>query len=278
MKKNTIILIISILAIGGIIFTGCPEVPGTGEPTATPDVSGGSLPTGTPAATPGPTVPGATPTDTPAPTATGATPTPSPTPTATPTPTPAGTPTPVGTPTIPPNLVYNLNTDPGWTVAGDWQWGTVSGGGPVGAVCYGTNISGNYSNNMDYNNNYVQLGPLDLSGYIDAPGFKLTFDIYLNIPDYETDTARLEYSTNGTTFNPVTSTYLSGYIYNWPTSTPNSWSPNPFVETPAWQAVTVNLGGMGLNGQTTVYFRWAFDTDASANGVGVYIDNVEIGY
>jgi len=42
--------------------------------------------------------------------------------------------------------------------------------------------------------------------------------------------------------------------------------------------VIIDLGGIGLNGLTTVYFRWVLESDGSDVYPGFYIDNIDIGY
>jgi len=180
----------------------------------------------------------------------------------------------------PPNRTYNLDSSPGveWSVGSnncDWQWGTISNIGPVGAVCYGTNISGEYGFNRTFNSNYVQLGPLNLSGYGAAAGFRMVFQAWFQL-ETGFDFAQLQYSTNGTNFTAVPAGSISGYSYTDGTT----WSPNPTVagHEPAWRSVSVDLGTMGLNGQTTVYFRWALSSDDSTTYSGLYIDDIDIGY
>lgn len=180
------------------------------------------------------------------------------------------------------NLVYNLNSAPGsvWSVGAtncDWQWGTVTNVGPVRAVCYGTNISGTYYDNRTYAQNYVQLGPLNLSGYGTASGFQMVFKVYFDL-DTDCDFAQLQYSTNGTSFSAVPSSNITGYPYTYTGS--NVWSPNPITpgHEPAWRTVSVDLGAMGLNGRTSVYFRWVLSSDQSDTYPGFYIDDINIGY
>jgi hypothetical protein len=189
------------------------------------------------------------------------------------------------TPSTPANKMYNLNSAPGseWSVGAtncDWQWGQASNVGPIGAFCYGTNLSGNYGDDRTYANNYVQLGPLDLSGYTAASGFRLTFDAYFHL-DFDYDFAQLQYSTNGTTFNPVSAANITGYPYTEADSWSPNYSPSDPNHSPQWRSVIVNLGAMGLNGATTVYFRWAMESNSYNEGSqypGFYIDNISIGY
>jgi len=130
-----------------------------------------------------------------------------------------------------PNIFYNLNTSPGseWTVGPtncDWEWGTVSLVGPVGSVCYGTDINGTYLDYRTYEENYVQLGPLNLTGFASSSGFRMTFDAYFHM-DAGLDFTQVQFSTNGTTFNAVTSAYVSGYPYTHPAQ--NAWSPSSLM-------------------------------------------------
>ncbi len=192
------------------------------------------------------------------------------------------------------NLSYPMTTNPGWTTTGDWAWGTVLSSAatdgripteisdyPVGSTCYGTVINGLYSANMTDETNYLQLGPLDCSGYPNASGFRMTFDAWFHL-DSGVDFARLSYSTDGTSYTIVPVSAVSGYTYRTHnTGVTDAWSPQPDVtagEEPAWRSITVNLGSLGLNGQSTVYFRWTLSTDTIYQGAGFYVDNVNIGY
>jgi hypothetical protein len=188
------------------------------------------------------------------------------------------------------NLVYNLNSTPGseWTKTGDWQWGTVTNVGPVGSICYGTVLNGDYTSNSttynttDFTLDYVQLGPLNLSGYTAAAGFRMTFQGWFEV-ESGVDICGLLYSTNGTTFTVVPASAVTGYPYltdNTAPSMTEGWSPdgvNPGQQY-QWRSVTVDLGSLGLNGKTAVYFRWALSSDNSTVDAGYYIDNVDIGY
>jgi hypothetical protein len=107
----------------------------------------------------------------------------------------------------------------------------------------------------------------------------MTFDAYFYLDDGY-DFAALQYSTNGTTYTTVPGAYVSGYSYSTDVSVADCWSPNHLMpaDTPAWRSVVIDLGGLGLNGQATVYFRWVLSSDGFLVGPGFYIDNIDIGY
>ncbi|NMC69539.1 MAG: hypothetical protein GYA57_05650 [Myxococcales bacterium] len=167
----------------------------------------------------------------------------------------------------------DLETNPGWTICGggtpcDWQWGTPSyASGPAacagGTGCFGTNLTGNYANNSSFANNYVQAGPIDLSA---ATAAVLSFDMWLDT-EANWDFARVEVSTNGTTFVPLTPVSPA---YTHPTAAPTQWG-SDFL---TWTPVTADLTAYTGAGMSTVYLRWAFDSDSSYNYAGFYFDNV----
>ena len=168
----------------------------------------------------------------------------------------------------------NLETDPGWTICGggtpcDWQWGTPAyASGPAacagGTGCFGTNLTGNYAVSSAFANNYVQAGPIDLSGATDAV---LSFDMWLDT-EAGYDFARVEVSTDGTTFVPLTPTSPA---YTHPTTgTRTHWG----ADFLTWTPVTADLTAYTGTGMSTVYLRWAFDSDTSLSYAGLYFDNV----
>ena len=170
-------------------------------------------------------------------------------------------------------LSADFETDPGWTICGggtpcDWQRGTPAyTGGPAacagGIGCFGTNLTGTYAASSAFSNNYVQAGPIDLSG---ATAAMLQFDMWLDT-EAGYDFARVEISTNGTTFTPLT-TVTPAYTH--PSGSPTQWG----VDFLTWTRVTANLAAYTGAGMSTVYLRWAFDSDFSVNYAGFYFDNV----
>lgn len=186
------------------------------------------------------------------------------------------------------NLVYSLSSNPGWSVTGNWQWGTVTyddGAGryPTGSVVYGTGLTGPYSANMTFATNYVQAGPLNFSTFPTAAGFRMNFQGWFYVQN-GSDFDVLQYSTDGTNFTLVPAACVSGYAYC-PNPDPSilpqeSWSPNwaDAGSLPAWRSVTIDLGGLALNGKISVYFRWALSSSPSVQKGGFFIKDIDIGY
>ncbi len=171
-------------------------------------------------------------------------------------------------------LSADFETDPGWTICGsgtpcDWQRGTPAyASGPAacagGTGCFGTNLTGNYGVSSAFANNYVQAGPIDLSA---ASAAFLSFDMWLDT-EANWDFARIEVSTDGTTFVPLTPTSPA---YTHPTSgTATQWGADFLTWTPVMADLTAYTGA----GMSTVYLRWAFDSDSSLSYAGFYFDNV----
>lgn len=184
----------------------------------------------------------------------------------------------------PGNLAFDLNTNPGWMASGDWRWGSVAyddGNGryPTGSVCYGTGLAGPYSSNRTYATNYLQAGPFDFSPYASASGFRMNFQAWFFV-EFGSDFAALLYSTDGVAFSKVPSARVSGTAYSTGLSETDIWSPNwsDAGTKPAWRNVTIDLGGLGLNGASTVYFRWALSSNGSVQKGGFFVDNIDIGY
>jgi hypothetical protein len=161
----------------------------------------------------------------------------------------------------------DLETDPAWTVTGDWQWGTPSfASGPAacagGTSCYGTNLAGAYANSRTFAANYLQAGPFDLSTI--TGGAVLGFDMWLAV-ESGYDYAQVQVSTNGTTFTPLV---MTSPAYN---ATSSRWTGETLN---AWRSASANLSAYA--GQATVYIRFALSSDSSDTRAGFYVDNLAI--
>src|SRR6185503_14149834 len=108
-------------------------------------------------------------------------------------------------------LSFLLNTDPNWTVQGEWAFGTPTGAGgtsfgnpdpsagATGANVFGVNLSGDYSTAVG-GPYYLTAGPFDFSGKTST---NLRFQRWLNT-DYQSYVfATIEVSTNGTTWTSI---------------------------------------------------------------------------
>jgi hypothetical protein len=162
----------------------------------------------------------------------------------------------------------DFETDPAWTLAGDWQWGTPAyASGPAacagGTGCYGTNMTGNYSLSTTYATNYLQFGPIDLSTRAAAT---LLFDMWIRT-ESTWDWARLEVSTDGTTFNRLDGVTPPYTVHTRDTG----WTGTTYA---AWTPASVDLAA--FVGSATVYFRFALSSDSTLAYPGFYVDNVRV--
>jgi len=112
-----------------------------------------------------------------------------------------------------PQLVYNfpLDTNPGWSTQGQWQFGQPTGqggtyygypdptGGATGTNVYGVNLSGDYSTTPG-GPYYLTAGPFNLTGHTAA---RLRFQRWLNTDYSPYARATVQVSNNGTTWTQV---------------------------------------------------------------------------
>ena len=170
----------------------------------------------------------------------------------------------IGVPT--PQYSWNLDTNPGWSVAGQWAFGTPMGqggaqhgypdpaSGMTGTNVYGVNLAGDYLATMG-GPYYLTLGPVDLR---DTSDISLRFQRWLN-SDYQPFVyATVDVSNNGTTWTPV-------------------WSNGSTVMTQsAWTAQTYDISAVATN-QAAVYVRWGYQV---GNGAYIYsgwnLDDIQI--
>ncbi len=160
--------------------------------------------------------------------------------------------------------VFNLDTSPGWTTQGLWQFGVPTGqsgsaGGPdptsghTGSNVYGYNLNGGYSNNMP--ETYLITTPLDCVGVTDV---ELRFWKWLGIESSTWDHAHVAVSNNGT---------------NWVTVWEHTGG--SFTDT-AWSQMVFDISEVA-DDQPTVYVRWCMGpTDGSVTYCGWNIDDIEI--
>ncbi len=163
----------------------------------------------------------------------------------------------------------SFETNPNWSMTGDWAWGTPNySSGPSscagGTSCCGTNMTGTYSSGKTYANNYVQAGPFDFSSVAAA---RLQFDLWLTT-ESGWDFAQVQVSTNGTTFDPLPMDFPP---YTQPSSDPVEWDG---VLASGWVPAQADLSSFA--GASQVFLRWALRSDSSSNYAGMYIDNVRL--
>ncbi len=167
----------------------------------------------------------------------------------------------VGVPTL--QQQWDMGSNPGWTTAGLWAYGSPSGGGgqygnpdPTsghsGSNVYGYNLSGDYENYLS--ETHLTSTAIDCSG-LDQVSVK--FWRYLNVEQPVYDHAYVRVSTNGSTWTTV-------------------WENTAEVTDSSWTQVEYDISAVA-DDQSTVYLRWTMgSTDSAWQYSGWNIDDVEI--
>ncbi|MDP8237099.1 MAG: hypothetical protein P9M08_12000, partial [Candidatus Erginobacter occultus] len=207
--------------------------------------------------------------------------TPTPPPSATPTPLTSPTPTPFGyltpspTVTVPPTptptpgpvdvYFFDLSSDPGWSVEGDWAYGQPQGlggeyGNPdpatgyTGNNVYGYNLAGDYPNDLTPTR-WLTTTALDCT---QVTGTTLSFYRWLNVERSSYDHAYLGASNDGLFWTTI-------------------WeNPDTDVTDSSWAEHTFDISAVA-DGEATVYIRWGMgETDGSWRFSGWNIDDIRI--
>ncbi|MBA4377844.1 MAG: hypothetical protein C0395_04195 [Gemmatimonas sp.] len=164
-----------------------------------------------------------------------------------------------------PELVhgFDMTTNPGWTVEGQWAWGMPSGlggaygeadptGGWNGGAVYGYNLAGDYANSLP--ERHLTTTALDCSG---LSAVTLKFRRWLNVEQPAYDHAYVRVSNDGV---------------NWTTV----WQNTSEITDAAWSLVEYDISAVA-DEMPTVYVRWTMGaTDSSWQYSGWNIDEVEI--
>jgi hypothetical protein len=156
----------------------------------------------------------------------------------------------------------NMDTNPGWSATGQWQWGVPTGGGThcydptsghTGAYVYGYNLAGDYPNLMSME--LLTTTAINCSNY---KNIKLKFWRWLGIESSSFDHAKIEVSNDGNTWTTI-----------W------NHTGGPLCDG-TWTQYTYDISAVA-NDQPTVYIRWAMGpTDYSITYPGWNIDDMEI--
>ncbi|HPQ40682.1 MAG TPA: dockerin type I domain-containing protein, partial [bacterium] len=154
---------------------------------------------------------------------------------------------------------WDMESDPGWTPEGDWEYGIPLGNegdpfsGYTGDNVYGYNLGGDYTNNLPETNLTTQA--LDCSN---LENVEVRFMRWLGVESATWDHASFRVSSDGTTWTTV-------------------WDHTGASFTdPDWQAMVYDISAVA-DGQPTVYLRWVMGTtDSSVTYCGWNIDDVEI--
>jgi len=158
---------------------------------------------------------------------------------------------------------FLLDSDPGWTLQGSWQFGVPLGQGShngdpntghTGANVYGYNLAGDYTNNMSATL-WLTTAALDCSNLSEC---ELRFWRWLGVESSAFDHAYVQISTDGSSWQPL-----------WSNSTTT-------LSEAAWSQQIFDIAAIA-DGQATVYLRWGIGpTDGSITYPGWNIDDVEI--
>ncbi len=167
----------------------------------------------------------------------------------------------VGVPVV--QYTFDMSTNPGWTTAGSWAYGTPTGGGgqygnpdptsgATGPNVYGYNLAGDYENSMA--ETHLTSTAIDCSELYDTI---LKFQRYLNVETPTYDHAYVRVSNNGSTWTTI-------------------WQNTAEVTDSSWGLQEYDISSVA-DGQSTVYLRWTQGTtDSSWQYSGWNIDDVEI--
>ncbi len=163
-------------------------------------------------------------------------------------------------------LYEPLQTNPGWSMQGQWAFGRPLGGGGgsgypdptsgfTGTNVYGVNLAGDYPNNLT-NAHYLTTTPIDCSRF---RNLRFEFQRWLGIESASYDHACVQVSMDGATWTDL-------WVHEGYSS----------ISDFAWTNMAFDLGAQA-DGQPAVYFRWGLGpTDSSAHYCGWNIDDVVV--
>jgi len=157
---------------------------------------------------------------------------------------------------------WNLDSNPGWSVQGEWAWGQPTGGGGsygfhdptagyTGFNVFGVNLNGNYSATVG-SPYYLTTTAIDCRG---CTNVHLNFWRWLNTLSTSLATSTVDVSNNGSTWTNVYNSY----------ATDSTWQPQQFdIHTVA-------------DNQPTVYIRWGYQVKStSLPSSGWNIDDISL--
>ncbi len=154
---------------------------------------------------------------------------------------------------------FDLDTDPGWMMSGDWAFGQPAGidgdptSGATGTNVYGNNLNGEYTDDMSAV--YLTTGMIDCTDLIDV---SVSFQRWLGVESASYDHAQFQINTAG---------LLWDTIWENEASTMNESS---------WTEQVYDISGYA-DGQANVRLRWVLGpTDGSVTYHGWNIDDIAI--
>ncbi|NOX57374.1 MAG: hypothetical protein GXP29_00760 [Planctomycetes bacterium] len=160
-------------------------------------------------------------------------------------------------------LEVTMDSDPGWTGTGQWEWGQPTGqsaangepdptSGHTGLNVYGYNLNGGYPNNMGVET--LTTGAVDCSGHSNV---SLSFRRWLGVEQPLYDQASVEVSNDGT---------------NWTTL----WSNTATITDSTWMLQNFDISSVA-DGESAVQIRWTLGpTDSAWTYCGWNIDDVRM--
>jgi len=155
--------------------------------------------------------------------------------------------------------MWSMDTDPGWTAEGDWEWGIPLGNdddpnsGYTGDYVYGYNLAGDYSNSMPETN--LTSAPINCAN---LENVEVRFMRWLGVESAQWDEASFKISTDGSSWQTI-------WEHSGSSTNDNEWLP-----------MTYDISQYA-DGADTLYLRWVMGaTDTSVTYCGWNIDDVEI--
>lgn len=162
---------------------------------------------------------------------------------------------------------WDLQTNPGWTTEGQWQFGQPTGqgglsgrfnpdptSGATGSNVYGVNLNGNYSGTVS-GPFRLTSGPIDLTG---IAGSSLRFQRWLNTAGPLYVASKVEVTGDGSTWTTV-------------------WNADKPVADAVWSLQTIDISAVADN-KPAVQVRWSYEVTKQVNipGSGWNIDDIQI--
>ncbi len=167
----------------------------------------------------------------------------------------------VGAPEV--QVEWPLDSDPGWTVEGEWAFGEPQGlggehgssdptSGHTGTNVYGYNLQGDYPNDLD--EKHLTSNAIDCTNLTKTT---LKFWRWLGVETPTYDHAYVRVSTDGSSWTTV-------------------WQNDDEVTDSGWTEQTIDISDVA-DGQPTVYLRWTMGTtDEGWVYCGWNIDDIEL--
>jgi hypothetical protein len=160
---------------------------------------------------------------------------------------------------------WSLDNDPGWTVEGQWEFGSPLGGGgdrfgnpdpqsgATGDYVYGVNLNGDFPP-LPSGPFYLTSTPFDMTGDVTAI---LKFQRWLNIQSSSLMSAIIEVSSDGVNWESV-------------------WSNTDEVTDDAWYLKEYDISDVAAD-QPAVYLRWGYSVSQMTDRCsGWNVDDVEV--